>query len=159
MTKIWREYGFQPVVLNQSDVLAGLQTGLVDAVGTAPLFILASQWFPFVPYMVDMPYVPLVGATLIDRRAWERIPAEIRPELRRIGREVGELIQGEINQLEADAISAMVERGLQVIHPDPEIVQEWRELFESGYPRLRGPIIPPDWFDEAVRVVNAGRGH
>lgn len=159
MTKIWREYGFQPVVLNQSDVLAGLQTGLVDAVGTAPLFILASQWFPFVPYMVDMPYVPLVGATLIDRRAWERIPAEIRPELRRIGREVGELIQNEINQLEADAISAMVERGLQVIHPDPEIVQEWRELFESGYPRLRGPIIPPAWFDEAVRVVNAGRGH
>jgi len=155
---IWRENGFQSVVLNQADILPGLQTGLIDAVGTTPLFILANQWFPFLPYMVEMPYIPLVGATLIDRRAWEEIPAQMRPELMRISREAGALIQGEIYKLEADAIAAMEARGLQVIQPDPEIVEEWRELFRSSYDRLRGEMIPPEWFDEAVRVALSGGG-
>lgn len=157
-TALWRDNGFQSVVLNQSDVLPGLQTGLIDAIGSTPLFILANQWFPFLPYMVEMPYLPLVGATLIDRRAWEKIPADLRPELMRISRETGKLIQTEIYKLEADAIVAMQERGLQVIQPDPQIVEEWRALFRSSYDRLRGELIPPDWFDEAVRVAQSGKG-
>ena len=119
----------------------------------------SNQWFPFVPYMLDMPYLPLVGATLIDRRAWERIPEEIRPELMRIARESGDLIQGEIYDLEAEAIAEMEKRGLQVIQPDPEIVREWRDLFRTSYEHLRGDIIPADWFDEAVRVANSGKGY
>ncbi len=158
MLDLWRDEGFRPVVLNLSDVLPGLQTGLIDAIGSTPLFVLSNQWFPFVPYMVDMPWTPLVGATIVDRRRWERIPAEIRPELLRIAKETGEQIQVEIQRLEEEAIAAMQDRGLQIIEPSPEIVEEWRAFFESAYPKLRGPVIPPDWFDEAVRVANEGRG-
>ncbi len=157
MSRLWRENGFHPVVLNQADVLSGLQTGLIDAIGSTPLFMLANQWFPFVPYMVEMPWIPLVGATLIDARVWERIPPELRPELLRIAREAGGLIQEEIYQLEADAISAMEARGLQVIRPTPQVVQEWRDLFRTGYSSLRGELIPPEWFDEAVRVADSVR--
>jgi len=108
--------------------------------------------------MIDMPHTPLVGATLIDRRVWDRIPQELRPELLRISRETGELIQHEITRLEAEAIAAMVDRGLTVVHPTPEVVQEWRDLFRTSYDILRGDFIPPELFDEAVRVASAGKG-
>ena len=146
------------MVLNLADVLPGLQTGLVDAMGSTPLFVLSNQWFPFVPYMLDMAWSPLVGATLVDRRTWEQIPAAIRPELVRIAREVGAEIQVEIQRLEEDAIEAMKARGLTVVQPTPELVKAWRDLFESAYPRLRGSVIPADWFDEALRVVREGKG-
>lgn len=155
---LWRQAGFRPVILNLADVLPGLQTGLVDAMGSTPLFVLSNQWFPFVPYMVDMPWSPLVGATLVDRRTWEQIPAEIRPELIRIAREVGAEIQVEIQKLEAEAIEAMKARGLTVVKPTPQEVQAWRDLFESSYPLLRGTVIPADWFDEALQVVREGKG-
>jgi hypothetical protein len=45
-----------------------------------------------------------------------------------------------------------------VIEPSPEILEEWRALFEGVYDRIRGEIIPEDWFDEALRVARAGRG-
>jgi TRAP-type C4-dicarboxylate transport system substrate-binding protein len=130
----------------------------VEDISSTPLFVLSNQWFPFVPYMLDMPWSPLVGATLVDRRTWEQIPAELRPELIRIAREVGAEIQVEIQRLEADAIEAMKARGLKVVQPTPELVKAWRDLFESAYPSLRGPVIPADWFDEAVRVVREGKG-
>jgi TRAP-type C4-dicarboxylate transport system substrate-binding protein len=155
---LWRQAGFRPVILNLADVLPGLQTGLVDAMGSTPLFVLSNQWFPFVPFMVDMPWSPLVGATLVDRRTWEQIPSEIRPELIRIAREVGAEIQVEIQRLEAEAIEAMKARGLTVVKPTTQEIQAWRNLFESSYPLLRGTVIPADWFDEALRVVREGGG-
>ena len=154
---LWRDAGFRNVILNMADVLPGLQTGLADAIGTTPLVVLSKQWFPFVPYMVDLPWAPLVGATIIDRRTWERIPAELRPELMRIARDTGERLQSEIARMEEDAIAAMVERGLEIVRPSPEEIEAWRTLFTTAYPKLRVPVIPEAWFDEAVRVANEGR--
>ena len=151
--------GFQTgVTLNIADVMIGLHTGLVDAINTTPFVVASYMWFPEVPYMIDIPWAPLIGATVVDRRIWERIPADLRPELERIAEATGDSIQASITRLEAEAIEAMQARGLTVIEPSPEILEEWRKLFEGGYHRLRGEMIPEDWFDEALRVARAGRG-
>jgi len=156
---LWREAGFPPgVVLNITDVMVGLHTGLVDAINTTPFVVASYQWFPKVPYMIDLPWAPLMGATVVDRRAWERIPEDLRPELERIAEETGDSIQASITRLEAEAIKAMEERGLTVIKPTPETVEEWRAIFEGGYHRLRGEMIPEEWFDIAIQAARAGRG-
>jgi TRAP-type C4-dicarboxylate transport system substrate-binding protein len=153
---LWREEGFRGVTLNISDVLPSLQTGLINALNTTPLVVLSNQWFSEVEYMLDMPWTPLVGATIVDRRAWERIPEELRPELIRIARVAERRLQTEITRLEDWAIAEMEERGLQIIEPSDALVQEWRSFFESHYPKIRGPLIPPDWFDEALRLGRGG---
>lgn len=158
MLELWRDEGFQNVVLNLSDVLPGLQTGLVDAIGSTPLWVISNQWFPFVPYMLDMPWAPLVGATVIDLKVWDRIPAEHRPALMRIAQATGARFQEETQRKEAEAIAAMEARGLEVVRPTPDIIAEWRALFESAYPRLRGELIPADWFDAAVEAANNREG-
>jgi len=156
---LWREAGFPPgVVLNIADVMVGLHTGLVDAINTTPFVVASYQWFPKVPYMIDIPWAPLMGATVVDRRAWERIPADLQPELRRIAEETGDSIQAAIARLEDEAIEAMEARGLTVVKPSPKILEEWKTLFESGYHRLRGEMIPEEWFDIALQAARAGRG-
>jgi TRAP-type C4-dicarboxylate transport system substrate-binding protein len=156
---LWREAGFPPgVVLNIADIMVGLHTGLIDAINTTPFVVASYQWFPKVPYMLDLPWAPLMGATVVDRRAWERIPADLRPELKRIAEATGDSIQASITRLEAEAIEAMKARGLTVIEPSPEILEEWKTLFESGYDRLKGEMIPEEWFDIALRAARARRG-
>jgi TRAP-type C4-dicarboxylate transport system substrate-binding protein len=104
-----------------------------------------------------MPYAPLLGATIIHRSAWERIPEDLRPELLRIARETGEKNQATIKELEDKAIAAMVDNGLKIVTPSPEEVAEWRDLFRTHYPKIRGTLIPEDWFDEALAIAQ-GRG-
>jgi TRAP-type C4-dicarboxylate transport system substrate-binding protein len=155
---IWREAGFRSTHINLSDVLPGLKTGLVDAVGTTPLVVLSNQWFPFVPYMVDLPWAPLVGATLVDRRVWDRIPEDLQTKLKAAARETGRRLQSEISRLEDQAIAEMVKRGLQIVELTPEERADWLDLFVGTYPKIRGPVIPEAWFDETMRVVGRGGG-
>ena len=62
-------------------------------------------------------------------------------------------MQTEIRRMEVDAVAAMEARGMEVIRPDPEQLEEWRRFFEGGYPDLRGPLVPETWFDEALRLI------
>jgi TRAP-type C4-dicarboxylate transport system substrate-binding protein len=159
LTALWRKAGFRPGArLNIADVTVGLQTGLVDAINTAPLVVYGYQWFARLEYMIDIRWAPLSGATLIDRRSWERIPEELRPELLRIAQETGEKVQASLLQWEEEAIEAMKSHGLKVITPPPEVVEEWRRLFESSTDLLRGDFIPAEMYDEAIRVARDGKG-
>lgn len=159
LNKVYRAVGFSPGVrLNLPDITVGLETGLVDAINTAPLAVYGYQWFLKLNYMIDVHWAPLSGATLVDRRSWEKIPAELRPELMRIARETGERIQASLVQWEADAILAMEGHGLQVIHPTPEIMKEWKALFEGSWSLLRGKVIPEDMFDRALAAARDGKG-
>jgi TRAP-type C4-dicarboxylate transport system substrate-binding protein len=155
-TDMWRAAGFQMITLTLPDILPGLQTRMVNAIASTPLVLLSNQWFPYLPYMLDMPWAPLIGATLVDRRTWQRIPEDLRTELRRIARATTERLTTEVVRMEEAAIAAMKERGLQVIEPEEELVAQWRALMQTAYPKLRGSIIPEEWFDEALRIVGGG---
>ena len=58
-----------------------------------PLMALANQWFPFTPFMTDLKWAPLTGATVVTERAWNKIPVEFREELRKISQEEGLTLQ------------------------------------------------------------------
>ena len=87
--KAWKAAGFDPVPMSSTDVLGALQSGLISWYGTTPLFALTSQWFALTPNMISVKWTPLNGATIISKKRWEKIPAELRPELLRIARQEG----------------------------------------------------------------------
>ncbi|MGE5189366.1 MAG: TRAP transporter substrate-binding protein DctP [Gemmatimonadota bacterium] len=151
LVQLYKETGFRPVSLSVVDILPGLQTGLIDAFDTTPLAALAFQWFALAPYMADLNFAPLTGATIIDRRAWEKIPAELRPKILEASRAGGKRLRGEIRKLNEEAVTVMVRNGLKISRVPPEARAEWRKLIEDIYPRIRGPIVPADAFD-AVRA-------
>jgi TRAP-type C4-dicarboxylate transport system substrate-binding protein len=158
MADLWREAGFQPgVELNMADILMGLERGTVTAINTAPLVVGGYMWFEYLPYMINIPWAPLSGATLIDKRVWESIPEDLRPELMEIAKESGERVQERLLEWEANTIRQMEEQaGLTVINPEPSVLAEWDALFQQAWGMLRGSHIPEEWFAEAVRVVREG---
>jgi TRAP-type C4-dicarboxylate transport system substrate-binding protein len=161
LVQLYKETGFQPVPLSSADILPGLQTGLINAVDTTPLAALAFQWFGLTPHMADVRWAPLTGATVIDRKAWLKIPEGTRSKLLEASRSAGLRLRGEIRRLNDDALKVMVKNGLKVHHVPPDAQAEWRKIVEDVYPRIRGSIIPAEMFDAARKYrdeYRASRG-
>ncbi len=151
---LWKEAGFNAVPLSVTDMLPGLQTGMINAYNTTATMALASQWFAFTPYMIDMPWAPLIGATVIKKETWEKIPESTRSELKRIAEKIGTELLKDIRKMENEAISEMQKRGLKVIKLTDEQQKEWKEFAtRSAYPIIRGKLVPEKWFDEAMRAA------
>lgn len=158
---LWKAAGFHPVPLASTDILPGLQTGLINAFDTTPLLALSSQWFGLAPHMLDLKWAPLIGATVISKKSWDATPAASRDALMKSAAEAGDRLKGEIRGANDKAIEAMVKRGLTVRAVTPEVAAEWRKAAESAYPKIRGTLVPADMFDEAVRLTKeyrAGKG-
>lgn len=155
--KLYREFGMQVVPLAITDLLPSLQTNLIQAFDVPPLFALLDQSFGLAKNMIDLKWAPLSGATVLSRKAWEKIPEGQRAEFLRAARAAGEKARAEIRKLDRDAIGEMQKRGLNVITLDAAARSEWQREAESAYPKLRGRVIPEDLFDEAVRLRNEYR--
>jgi TRAP-type transport system periplasmic protein len=149
--EVWRSAGFNPVPLPSTEIATALQTGLVEALGSPPQVAVISQFFNHAKYMTDLRWQLLQGATIITKATWEKIPADIRPELQRISGEAGTRLQKEIRDSEAKDVEAMKKRGLTVVPVSPAQKAQWQKLTESIYPKIRGKVVPAEAFDEAMR--------
>ena len=155
--ELMKAAGFQPVPLEYSDTLTGLQTGLIDAVPTAPLYALAGQFYLPAPYMLEINYAPLVGGLVVTRKAWDALPATVRDSMRAAAEEAGKKISAQGRQEMQESVAAMQKRGMRVTQLTPAVEAEWRALFEGVYPKIRGNLVPADVFDEVQRLLREYR--
>ncbi len=147
----WRSAGFNPVPLPSTEIATALQTGLVNALGAPPQIAVISQYFTHARNMTDLSWQLLLGATLINKSTWEKIPPDVRPKLLEATQEAGRRLQQEIRAGGERDVEAMKKRGLNVVAVDTQAKAAWARAAESMYPKIRGPIIPPDAFDEAMK--------
>jgi TRAP-type transport system periplasmic protein len=149
--EVWRSAGFDPVPLPSTEIATALQTGLVQALGAPPQVAVISQFFTHAPYMTDLRWQLLQGATIITKSTWEKIPAALRPALLKVSQDAGLRLQKEIRESEARDIEAMKKRGLTVVPVSAAQRAQWQKLTESLYPSIRGKVVPAEAFDEAMR--------
>jgi TRAP-type C4-dicarboxylate transport system substrate-binding protein len=149
--EVWRSAGFNPVPLPSTELATALQTGLVEALGSPPQVAVISQFFNHARNMTALRWQLLQGATLVSKSAWEKVPADVRPQLMEIAREAGARLRKEIRDAEARDVEAMTKRGLVVVPVGAAQRALWQKLTESLYPSIRGKIVPAEAFDEAMR--------
>lgn len=65
-----------PVTLPLTDVLTGLQTGLIDVVAMSPIGALVLQWHTKIKYITELPLAYTVGFMAVNKRAFDKISAE-----------------------------------------------------------------------------------
>lgn len=154
---LMKSMGLNPVPLEPTDILVGLQTGLVDAVPMVPFFAQIAQLHDKAKFMLDLDWAPLVGGGVMTKKCWDELDDAHRQLVLRSAGKTGERIITQ-NRVEAkQSIEAMQKKGLVVTPVTPEIADEWRRFMEPVYPKLRGGLVPADLFDEAVKTVEALR--
>lgn len=155
MVAWWKENDFQVVPLAMTDIMTGLETGMIDAVPTTPLAALSLQWFRQTPYMQELGLLPVVGATVVTRRAWDRLPEAHRDEIRAAARRAGDRLAEEIPEQDDVAVEEMKARGLEVVAIEKPA--EWEAVAREFARSMRGWIVPEEAFDRVTEVRDAHR--
>lgn len=156
--QLMQALGYKPVALDWADVLIQMQTGGVDAVPTVPILALSGQYYTVAKHMIELNWLPLVGATVITKQAWDTVPPAMRDALLEAASDAGKKIQDASRQENEEAVETMKTKLHVNVHiVPPQAEEEWRTLAESVYPKIRGPIVPAEMFDQAKRLVDEYR--
>lgn len=148
----WRAAGFTPVVLSSTDIVPSLTTGMIEGVVNSPIMAYTARWYENAGHMPVARFGRLVGAMVITKDTWEKIPAELRPKLLAAARAVGARIDRAVSKMNDDAIAAMEKRGLNVVRLTPEELVQWEEMAEKTWPIVRGGTVPAEEFDRVKQV-------
>jgi TRAP-type C4-dicarboxylate transport system substrate-binding protein len=150
--RLTEELGFRAVPLPVTDMLTGLQTGLIEVIDVPPLFALLDRTYQAAPYMTELRFAPLNAATVVTMTTWQRIPEGYRDALLTAARAAAADMREEIHAAELEAIDEMVARGLTIVSLDPQELEAWRTEARAAYPRLACAREHPDLFEEVMRL-------
>jgi TRAP-type C4-dicarboxylate transport system substrate-binding protein len=146
--------GLSPVALPITDVLPGLQTGLLDVVAASPVAALVLQWHTKVRYVTDLPVSYAMGVVAIDKRAFDRIAPEDQAVVRDVMGRIVRSLDRASRQDNIEARAAMEAAGLTFVAVGAEDVEQWRSTVEAVYPQLRQRSdIDGAAFDQMMRLI------
>jgi TRAP-type C4-dicarboxylate transport system substrate-binding protein len=154
---IMKKAGYKPVPLETADIVSGLTTGLITAVTVPPIIALVGGFEKRAPHMIDLNWAPLVGACVIKKNLWDKLPGPTREAMLKAAAEAGKQIRASNRKESEEAVEKMKKNGLTVHTVSPEVEAKWRAAAEEVYPQIRGRIVPADIFDEAIRLLKEYR--
>jgi len=150
--------GVSPVVLPPTDVLTGLQTGLLDVVAASPVVALVLQWHTRIKYVTDLPVAYSMGAFALDAGVFGRLPSADQQTVREVMEGVVRRLDAQAREDNRRAREVMEEMGIGFVDVDPEDVPRWQATISSIYPQLRGrDEIDATFFDELLETLRAYR--
>jgi TRAP-type C4-dicarboxylate transport system substrate-binding protein len=147
-----------PVTLPLTDVLTGLQTGLIDIVAMSPIGALVLQWHTKVKYVTEIPLAYTLGFMAIDKKAF----AKLSEEDQTVVREVMERTYVNFDRANlidnADARDALLKSGIESVDYDEEELARIREVLLASNRRLgeQGKF-DLDIYDEMLRLAEEYR--
>ncbi len=159
LEEAWKKSGFRVVPLDTQNIMTGLQTGMIDAFYNPPVMAASYQWFALAPHMCSLKIAPLLGGLVIDSRAWNRVPEELRGRLIEAARRIGDPLYDEIQQMEKRAVGVMLDNGLVVHELTDGEIRRWEDTFRKGWDTLVGDVIDRNLFNEMSTVLEEYRNN
>ena len=121
-----------PVTLPLTDVLTGLQTGLIDIVAMSPVGALVLQWHTKVKFITDMPLVYTMGFMAVDKRAFKKIDVADQEVVREVmTRTYAKLDEASISDND-EAMQALLNTGIELVEIDPQEAVEIRSVLNRS---------------------------
>lgn len=142
---IFETAGVSPIPLPASDVLTGLQTGLIDTITASPIVTIALQWHTQVKHLTDAPLSYTYALLIIDRRAFEKINLDDRAVIRIVMANVFKEINAQNRVDNERAREALKQQGIEFTTTTTESFSEWVRIAEESRKRLalEGAFTPP----------------
>jgi TRAP-type C4-dicarboxylate transport system substrate-binding protein len=156
---VLEEMGLSPVVLPPTDVLTGLQTGLLDVVAASPVVALVLQWHTKIQYVTDLPISYGLGIFAIDQRVFARLSSDDQAIVAEV---MGRVMRGldEAAREDGREARAVLQRsGLEFVQVNRGDIAGWRKTIEGIYPALRARNdIDAELFDQLIELLAEYRG-
>ncbi|MDZ7770846.1 MAG: TRAP transporter substrate-binding protein DctP [Woeseiaceae bacterium] len=120
-----------PVSLPITDVLTGLQTGLIDIVAIPPVVALALQWHTKVKYVTRMPVLYAMGFMVIGERKFNQLSEPDQAVVRDVMTGIYEDVDAASQRDSRNATEALLSVGLEEVEPVPGEFEKIRDQMQE----------------------------
>jgi len=151
VVKLMQSLGARVIQGSTADFLLQINSNAVDATCASPIYI-ASLWSQLrgkVAYMSGYKVSPFIGAVVFNKSSWNKVPAELRPQLEKVVHDMAVQIALDTAKLEADAIASL--DGIKVTPVPVDSAEKWA----SALAQRRKGIIAEMFSAEMLDTMDA----
>ena len=117
-----------PYASSVTNVLTGLQTGLIDIVAIPPAVAVALQWHTKVKYVTQVPVLYVMGFMAVQKRTFNRLSDADQQIVRDVMSRVYQDVNSRSRSESANALDALMKVGLENVEPSPGEFEMIREI-------------------------------
>jgi TRAP-type transport system periplasmic protein len=147
-----------PVTLPVTDVLTGLQTGLIDIVAMSPAGALVLQWHTKVKYVTRMPIVYSMGLLAVSSKAFDRLDPADQEIVRDVMSDLYSKWDAENRQDSDDAMQALIASGIESVEPAPGEVENLQRIMQKNNQEMaKDGLFSLELLQEVSRLIDTYR--
>jgi TRAP-type C4-dicarboxylate transport system substrate-binding protein len=137
-----------------TDVLTGLQTGLIEITFASPVVALVLQWHTKVKYITRLPVSYSYGVPAIEKEAFGHLSTDDQKVVREVMSKTLSGLDHEARMENEHAYETLLKAGLKPVEVGAGDLDAWRHTIEGMYPQLRSrPDINAELFDELQAIL------
>lgn len=146
-----------PIPLSITDVNSSLQTGLIDAVYSAPLYAIALQWHEKTRFIFSLPLANASGAVLVSKKAFDRLAEEDRAALLEVSRERLGRLNALTRRQNREALETLKKQGLTLTEPAKGTAELYEEAGRKARRALIGRLYPKAFLEKVEKSLKSFR--
>ncbi len=139
------------VPLGVAEVGAALASGRVNAIFSSPLGAIALQWSTKVNFMNSVPLTFAIGATVYSLEAQKKISAKDQAEIEALSKRTQKKARTVIRKANADAKKTLVKKGITIVEPAKEMVDELTAAAAGVQAEMTGKVFSKDELEMVIR--------
>lgn len=158
MKATWHALGVTGVPLGVPEVYGALQTGIIDAVITTALAVVALQWHASLTHVTKRRHGPLVGGLVINKPKWDGIPAGMRATLEQ---QIQTNFTGEnlnVRKNDEQAYQNLLRRGYTATAYTVEGEAEYQQIAAKSRESLVGRVYSRELLDKVMKIARGVSG-
>ena len=155
---VFEAASISPIMLPISDVMTGLQTGLVDTVATSPIAAIALQWHTKVKYITDAPLSYFFAMLTVSKKAFNKVKPEDQVIVKEVMADTFKQINAQNRVDNESARSALQNQGIGFIPLTDDMLKNWKKTAETAIKRFTSEnTLDPAMLGRVQDVLSAYR--